>query len=136
MLKGFRDFILRGNVIDLAVAVVVGTAFTALVTSVTNGLLKPLINLFLGGGTKGGMLIVDGQTFDFGAVINAAITFVITAAVVYFLVVLPSKALLERLSLGKAERPVAVPEDVVLLREIRDALRERADGDDGLLRGR
>ena len=63
--------------------------------------------------------------------INAAITFFITAAVVYFLVVLPSKALIELLSLGKEERPVAVPEDVVLLREIRDALRERAaDADD------
>lgn len=122
MLKGFRDFVLRGNIIDLAVAVVIGTAFTALVTSVTSALLQPLINLFLGGGTSGGIVEVDGQEFDFGAVINAAITFLITAAVVYFLVVVPTQKILERLQRGEEAPPAAVPEDLIVLREIRDAL--------------
>jgi len=129
VLKGFRDFILRGNVVDLAVAVVVGTAFTALVSAITKGLLQPLINLFLGGGKEGGTKTVHGQVFDYGSVINAALTFLITAAVVYFLVVLPSKALLERLNLGREQPPVAVPEDVIVLREIRDALLERGRPD-------
>jgi large conductance mechanosensitive channel len=125
VLKGFRDFILRGNVIDLAVAVVIGTAFTALVTAVTQSLLQPLINLFLGGGQAGGKVTVDGQVFDFGAVITALITFLITAAVVYFLVVVPTKRLLTRLKRGEVPPPEALPEDVVLLTEIRDLLAER-----------
>ncbi|RZS87477.1 large conductance mechanosensitive channel [Motilibacter rhizosphaerae] len=123
MLKGFRDFILRGNIIDLAIAVVIGTAFTALVASVTDALLKPLIGLFLGGAsTSGGTLTISDQQFKFGQVINAGITFLITAAVVYFLVVVPTREILERLNRGDVAPPVAVPEDIVLLREIRDAL--------------
>lgn len=122
MLKGFRDFILRGNIVDLAVAVVVGTAFTALVTTVTKSLLQPLINVFLGGGVNGGTGTWHKQTFDYGAVINAAFTFLITAAVVYFLVVLPAKRILERLQRGQEAPPVAVPEDILVLREIRDLL--------------
>ena len=128
MLKGFRDFILRGNIVDLAVAVVIGTAFTALVSAVTGSLLQPLINLFLGGGTSGGIVYVDEQPFNFGAVINAAITFLITAAVVYFLVVLPTKKVLERLQRGETAPPAAVPEDLIVLREIRDALLAQRQG--------
>jgi large conductance mechanosensitive channel len=129
MLKGFRDFILRGNVIDLAVAVVIGTAFTALVTAITNSLLTPLINVFLGGGTTGGKVKWQGQTFNFGEVINAIITFLIIAAVVYFLVVLPTKKLLDRLQRGTVEPP-AVAEDVLVLREIRDLLASQERGPD------
>ncbi|NHC14624.1 large conductance mechanosensitive channel protein MscL [Motilibacter deserti] len=130
MLKGFRDFILRGNVIDLAVAVVIGSAFTALVTSVANAVLKPLIGVFLGGSTTdvGGQTTWNGQTFDWAAVINAAIAFLVTAAVVYFLVVLPTKKLLERLQRGETPPPAAVPEDLVVLREIRDLLRTQQEG--------
>ncbi|RKS68564.1 large conductance mechanosensitive channel [Motilibacter peucedani] len=128
MIKGFRDFVLRGNVVDLAVAVVIGTAFTALVTAVTKSLLQPLINIFLGGGVSGGTKKWHGQTFDFGAVINAALTFLITAAVVYFLVVVPTKKLLERLQRGQEAPPAAVPEDVIVLREIRDALLAQRNG--------
>ncbi len=80
---------LRGNVVDLAVAVVIGTAFTALISAVTAALLKPLINLFLGGGVSGGKVTVRDQVFDFGAVINAAVTFLIIAAVIYYAVVVP-----------------------------------------------
>ena len=121
MLKGFKDFALRGNVIDLAVAVVVGTAFTALVNSFTSSFLKPLIGLVAGGGINGGTRVIDGQAFTYGAFLNALITFVITAAVVYFVVVLPMKALLERRRRGEEVGPV-LPTQVELLMEIRDLL--------------
>jgi large conductance mechanosensitive channel len=122
MLKGFRDFLLRGNVIDLAVAVVIGAAFTALVASFTTSFLKPLIGLISGGGVNGGTKVVDGQAFTYGAFINALITFVLTAAVVYFAVVLPMKAIMERRKRGEEAGPV-VPTQVELLVEIRDLLR-------------
>ena len=122
MLKGFKDFILRGNVVELAVAVVIGTAFTALVTSFTTSFLKPLIGLVGGGGTSGGELVVNQQHFTWGAFINAVITFVLTAAVVYFVVVLPMKTLMERRKRGEEPGPVA-PTQVELLLEIRDLLR-------------
>jgi large conductance mechanosensitive channel len=121
MAKGFRDFLLRGNIVDLAVAVVIGTAFTAVVTAVTSALLQPLINIFLGGGVSGGKLTWLGQTFDFGAVINAVITFVIIAAVVYFAVVAP----LRRLA-PKKEAPPAPETETTLLAQIRDLLRQQS----------
>src|SRR3954462_2686314 len=96
MLKGFKDFVLRGNIVDLAVAVVIGTAFTALVASFTTSFLQPLIGLVGGGGVDGGELVVNDQHFTWGTFINAVITFLLTAAVVYFVVVLPMKKLLER----------------------------------------
>ena len=89
MLKGFKEFITKGNIIDLSVAFVIGAAFVELVGSFTDSLIRPLINLVLGGGVDGGIIWIDGQKFNFGAVINAAITFLITAAVVYFAVVVP-----------------------------------------------
>lgn len=122
MLKGFRDFILRGNVIDLAIAFVIGAAFNSLVKSVTDSLLQPLINIFLGGGVDGGTWKTHGQTFDFGAVINAVLAFLITAAVVYFFVLVPTQRILTRLQRGEEAPPVAAPEDLVVLREIRDLL--------------
>jgi len=91
MFRGFRDFLLRGNVIDLAVAVVIGTALTSVVTTITHALLQPLINVFLGGGVHGGQVTARGQVFDFGAVVNAILTFVVIAAVVYFAVVVPTR---------------------------------------------
>jgi large conductance mechanosensitive channel len=122
MLKGFKDFLMRGNVVELAVAVVIGTAFTALVTSFTDSFLKPLIGLVGGGGQTGGEVVVNQQHFTWGAFINAVITFVLTAAVVYFLVVLPMKTIMERRKRGEEPGPVA-PTQVELLLEIRDLLR-------------
>ena len=124
MIKGFKDFLLRGNVVDLAVAVVIGTAFTALVTAFTTSFLEPLIGLIGGGGVDGGTIVVDGQEFTWGAFINALITFGLTAAVVYFVVVLPMKALLERRRRGEEAGP-AVPTQAELLVEIRDLLRSQ-----------
>jgi large conductance mechanosensitive channel len=131
MLKGFKDFLLRGNIVDLAVAVVIGTAFTALVGSFTSSFINPLIGLVGGGGPGGMTAEVDGQMFTIGAFITAVITFAITAAVVYFFVVVPMKTAQERLARGKTEAPVAVPEDIQLLREIRDQLVAQARPDGG-----
>jgi large conductance mechanosensitive channel len=124
MIKGFKDFLLRGNIVDLAVAVVIGTAFTALVASFTKSFLEPLIGLVGGGGRNGGSVEVNGQFFTWGAFINAVITFVLTAAVVYFVVVLPLKAIMERRKRGEEAGP-AEPTQVELLMEIRDLLRSQ-----------
>ena len=128
MLKGFKDFLLRGNIVDLAVAVVIGTAFTALVSSFTSSFINPLIGLVGGGGPEGMSFTVNDQVFTVGAFITAIITFVITASVVYFFVVVPMKTVQERLARGKEEAPVAVPEDIQLLREIRDSLAQQRPG--------
>ncbi|MGQ2912383.1 MULTISPECIES: large conductance mechanosensitive channel protein MscL [unclassified Aeromicrobium] len=122
MIQGFKDFLLRGNIVDLAVAVVIGTAFTALVSAFTNSFINPLIGLVSGGGTAGGSFEVNGQVFTYGAFITAIITFVLTAAVVYFVVVVPMKAVNERMARGKEPEPEGVSEDIQLLREIRDSL--------------
>ena len=122
MLKGFKDFLLRGNIVDLAVAVVIGTAFTALVAAFTGSFLEPLIGLIGGGGVDGGIATVNDQKFTWGAFINAVITFVLTAAVVYFVVVVPMKKIMERRKRGEEPGP-AEPTQVELLLEIRDLLR-------------
>ena len=124
MLKGFKDFIMRGNVVDLAVGVVIGAAFTTVVTSFTNAFLKPLIQL-LGGGTglsAGAWEAREGVIFDYASFINALITFALTAAVLYFLVVFPLNKLAERRKRGEEPPPEAPSEEVKLLTEIRDAL--------------
>jgi large conductance mechanosensitive channel len=122
VLRGFKDFVLRGNVVDLAVAVVIGAAFTAVVNSFADSFLTPLIALVTGGGKFGGILTVDGQKFTYGTFISQLITFLATAAVVYFAVVLPMKRLLDRRRRGEEAGP-AQPTQVELLIEIRDLLR-------------
>lgn len=130
MLKGFKDFLMRGNVIDLAVAVIIGTAFTAIVTAFTKSLIQPLINVFGGQDAAKGLgfqiLSRNPSTFvNIGEVINAVINFVIVAAVVYFLIVMPVKKLQERRKRGEEPGP-AEPTDVELLTEIRDLLRQQS----------
>ncbi|WP_045747581.1 MULTISPECIES: large conductance mechanosensitive channel protein MscL [Actinoplanes] len=123
MFQGFKEFIMRGNVVDLAVGVVIGAAFTTVVTSFTEAFLKPLIQL-LGGGTglDAGAFKVRGVPFDYASFINALITFLMTAAVLYFLVVMPLNKLAERRRRGEEPPPKAPSEEVKLLTEIRDAL--------------
>ena len=121
-MKGVKDFIMRGNVVDLAVAVVIGTAFTALVTSFTESFINPLIGLIGGGGEVGGEFVVNGQHFTYGAFITAIITFILIAAIVYFAIVVPMKKIQERRKAGVEEGP-AEPTDIELLTEIRDSLR-------------
>jgi large conductance mechanosensitive channel len=129
VLKGFKEFILRGNIVDLAVAVVIGTAFVALVSAFTASFINPL--LAAAGGADGiglGFTIISGNesTFiDIGGFITAIITFLITAAVVYFFVVVPMRKVQELRARGKEPEPVAVPEDVLVLKEIRDLLAGR-----------
>jgi large conductance mechanosensitive channel len=130
MLQGFKDFILRGNIVDLAVAVVIGTAFVALVTAFTTSFIDPLLAAAGGGAVGEGLGIRlradDPATFiDVGAFLAACIAFLITAAVVYFAVVAPMKKLQELRARGKEPEPEAVPEDVLVLKEIRDLLAGR-----------
>lgn len=124
-MRGFKDFLLRGNVVELAVAVVIGAAFTALVGAFTSSFLTPLIGLLGGGGATGGTAEVNGQVFTWGAFIGAVITFVLTAAVIYFVVVIPLKVVAERRARGVEAGPTH-PTDVELLTEIRDLLRSGA----------
>ena len=104
MLKGFRQFILRGNVVDLAVAVVVGAAFTAVVNAAVKSLITPLIAA-VGGQPDFSALdfTINNSRFAYGEFINAVISFLIIAAVVYFLVVMPINRLM---TLRKTEEPV------------------------------
>jgi large conductance mechanosensitive channel len=126
VIKGFKDFILRGNVVDLAVAVVIGAAFGAIVTVFTGAIIQPLINAITPPSSPGlGVEIISGKQstyIDFAAVISAALNFLIVAAVVYFVIVLPLNALKERRKRGVEAGP-AEPTDVELLIEIRDLLR-------------
>ena len=122
MLKGFKDFISRGNVVDLAVGIVIGAAFTGLVTQFTKSFLEPLIKVMSGGKELSGTFTVRAVVFDWAAFINAIITFLITAAALYFLVVLPMNKLAERRARGEEPEPEAPAEDIRLLTEIRDAL--------------
>jgi large conductance mechanosensitive channel len=124
MLKGFKDFIMRGNVVDLAVGLVIGAAFTGLVTAFTTSFLKPVISL-LGGGKgelAGAWKLPNGDKIDCAGFVNATITFFLTAAVLYFLVVFPMNKLAERRRRGEEPPPAAPSEEIKLLTEIRDAL--------------
>lgn len=95
--KGFRDFITRGNLIDLAVAVVIGTAFTAIVTAIVKDLITPLIGAIWGTHSFSGLTFnVNGTNFPIGDLLNAALSFLVIAAVVYFLIVKPMALLMSR----------------------------------------
>ena len=125
MLKGFRDFVLRGNVVDLAVAVVIGAAFTAVITAFVRDLLTPLIAAIGGEPDFADLTFeINSSQFRYGDFINAVLSFLIVAAAVYFLVVLPTNALLARRRRGE-EPPPEPTEDILLLRQIRDRLREQ-----------
>ena len=105
MLKEFREFIVRGNLVDLAVAVVIGTAFTAVVNSLVKSLITPLIAAIGGEPDFAGLTFtINGSVFRYGEFLNALITFLIVAAVMFFLVIKPVAALLER---TRSDQPVA-----------------------------
>mgnify|MGYP001042393868 FL=1 len=125
MLKGFKDFLLRGNVMDLAIAVVIGTAFTTVVTAIVKGFIDPLIGLFVMGNLDNQLdFTIFKSHFNFGMILSALIYFTIVAAVIYFLIVIPMKKIMERRARGE-EPPSDTPpsEDIALLTEIRDLLR-------------
>ncbi|MFE3543455.1 large conductance mechanosensitive channel protein MscL [Nocardia sp. NPDC059177] len=130
MLKGFKEFLLRGNVVDLAVAVVLGTAFVAIVTAFTNGIINPLLAVF--GGTNemglGIQLVADKPaTFiEIGPIITAGINFLLIATVLYFILVLPATMAKKRFS--TADESLTENE---LLIQIRDLLAERGNSSNG-----
>jgi large conductance mechanosensitive channel len=127
VIKEFREFILRGNLVDLAVAVVIGTAFGAVVTSLVANLVTPLIAA-VGGQPDFSALkfTVNGSEFRYGAFLNALISFLVIAAVVFFLVIKPVNALLARTRHPEEPEPESPTADVQLLTEIRDLLRDGA----------
>ncbi len=129
MFQGFKDFIMRGNVIDLAVAVVIGSAFSAVVTVVVSSLITPILAVFGGAESTGlsfRLISSNAATaVDVSAIINAFVVFLITAAVVYFVFVVPTNKLAELRARDEEPEPEAVAEDVLVLREIRDMLRDR-----------
>jgi large conductance mechanosensitive channel len=128
VIKGFRDFITRGNVLDLAVAVVIGTAFTAVVTSVVENLINPVIAA-IGSPDTGGLATplrdFPEATINWGAIVTALINFFIIAAVVYAVFVAPMNRYRKLRARGDEDEPGAPPEDVLLLQEIRDLLRSQ-----------
>jgi large conductance mechanosensitive channel len=123
MLKEFRNFILRGNAIDLAVAVVIGAAFGAVVTSLVNDIVTPIISILFGKpGFADLTLTINNAVIRYGSFLNALFTLLTVGAAVFFFVVKPVNFLMERRRAGEVPPPEAVPEDVVLLTEIRDLL--------------
>jgi large conductance mechanosensitive channel len=126
VIKGFKDFLLRGNVVDLAVAVVIGLAFGMVVTAFAADFIGGIIGAIGGSpdfGTAG--FTVNGSKIIIGSTINALINFLIVAAAVYFFVVLPINKLMERRKRGEEPEVEAPSEDILLLQEIRDLLRQR-----------
>jgi large conductance mechanosensitive channel len=124
-LKEFRDFVLRGNVVELAVAFVLGAAFNDVVKGFTTAFISPLISMFVG---KSGLVqlhfTINNADFLYGAFLQVLITFLITAAVLFFFVVKPMNYLMTRIRNNEEPASDAPAEDIVLLTEIRDALRE------------
>ncbi len=96
MLKGFRDFILRGNVVDLAVAVVIGTAFGLVIAAFVTDLITPLIGIPGKVDFANATFTVNGSTFRYGAFINAVVAFILVAAAIYFAVIVPMNRVLTR----------------------------------------
>jgi large conductance mechanosensitive channel len=106
MLKGFRDFILRGNVMDLAVAVVIGAAFTAIVNALVTDIVNPLIAAIVHKPDFSALVFdLNGGKIRYGDFLNAVISFILIAAVVYFVFVLPVNALLRKFNPAKASPP-------------------------------
>ncbi len=125
-MKGFKDFIMRGSVIDLAVAFVIGAAIVLLIQSIVAGIITPLIAALFGEPNLDsvGTFMINGAVFRIGVVLTAFVNFILIAAAVYFLIVLPMNKLRER----NAKEEAAAPTETDLLTQIRDALLGRPDG--------
>ena len=124
MLKDFKAFLMKGNIVDLAVAVVIGAAFGALVTSLVANLLTPVIAAIVGKNDFSALhFTLNGSVFGYGSFLNALITFVSVSAAVFFFVVKPVTAMQARF--GTSAEDEAPSDEVALLTEIRDALKTR-----------
>ncbi|WP_034610864.1 MscL family protein [Cellulomonas sp. URHD0024] len=135
VLQGFKDFIARGNAIELAVGVVIGIAFGAVINAVQDNFLNPLIGWIFGQPNLDNLWNIgpytwpgnDGaQPIQVGVILNALMAFLLTAVAVYFFVILPLNALANRRRRGVEAEPAAPAEDILLLQEIRDLLAGRA----------
>jgi large conductance mechanosensitive channel len=124
--KEFKEFITRGNVIDLAVAVIIGLAFTAIINAIVSGLITPLIGMIGGSDFSDLDFTINDSTFEYGEVINAVIQFLLIAAAVFFFIVKPINVLNERRRRGEEPEPEELSDEAVLLKEIRDLLRDRS----------
>jgi large conductance mechanosensitive channel len=127
VLEEFKQFLLRGNVIDLAVAIVLGVAFGAVVTSLVEDLITPIIAAIFGKPDFSGLTFeINGSVFRYGAFFNAVLSFVLIAAAIFFFVVKPYNMYMERRRAGlEPEAPAAKSDEVVVLEEIRDLMRTR-----------
>jgi len=127
MIQGFKEFIMKGNVVDLAVGIAIGVAFTTLVAAFGTYFVNPIVAVAGGDNPQGfGFEITNEATFvNIGAIINALIVFVVTMAVIYFAIVVPVQKMQTLRRRGVEEEPEAPPEEIALLREIRDALQHR-----------
>jgi large conductance mechanosensitive channel len=132
MIKGFKEFILRGNVVDLAVAVVIGAAFGAVVTALVADIFTPLIGVIVGQTDFSKLTFtINKSEFRYGDFINKVISFLLIAAAIYFFVVIPVKRMTElrerRRAAGEdADEATPISDEVAVLSEIRDLLRQRA----------
>lgn len=122
MIKGFKDFIMQGNVIDLAVAVVIGAAFSAIVTAIVDGLINPLIALLFNADDLSGVM---AGPFAIGSIIGAVINFLAVALIVYVVFVTPMNKLKERQAAQAGVVEPEAPTEQELLTEIRDLLAKR-----------
>lgn len=106
MIKEFRDFLMRGNIVDLAVAVVIGGAFGAVVTSLVDNIVMPIIGIFGGAPDfSANKFSINGSEFGWGAFLTALISFIIIAAVIFFVVVKPMSAMMARMQKPAAPAP-------------------------------
>ena len=123
MLREFRDFLIKGNLVELAVAIVMGIAFGAVVKSFVDNLITPIIGMVFGVDFSDETFTINGSTFHYGLFINDVIYFVLVAAAVFFFVVKPVNAITARMHRGEEE--AAAPTETELLVEIRDLLARR-----------
>lgn len=128
MLKGFKEFIMRGNVVDLAVAVVIGAAFGKIVTAIVDGLINPLVAAIFGKTNLTGVwnFEINNAKFSIGLILQEALNFLFVAAAIYFLIIMPLNKLAERRARGMEPEPAPLTTDQELLTEIRDSLRARS----------
>jgi large conductance mechanosensitive channel len=122
VLQGFKEFIMRGNVVELAVAVAVGTAFIRVVDSLVKNVITPLIGKIFG---QPDFSEIRPGDIPIGNFINDVVSFLLVAVAVYFVIVVPYQKVNELRQRGEVEEESPPPEDIQLLREIRDALRSR-----------
>jgi large conductance mechanosensitive channel len=124
VLKEFRDFLVKGNLVELAVAIVMGIAFGLVIKSLVDNLITPVIGMIGGVNFSGESFTINGSVFKYGQFINDVITFVLTAAAVFFVIVKPVNAIMARIRKPEEVAPDA-PTETALLIEIRDLLARR-----------